>query len=87
MNYISLFLIGFYFISIAERYFIGSIFYENVSDTSGIREFVFGNGFAYHLWSTKNKETECLYVTNTEIYLNLPVRHLYYVRYVNQFFI
>lgn len=76
MNYISILLIGVYFISIVERNFIGRFYYESILDTSGIKELVFGNGFAYHLWNTRNQESEYMYVINTRIYLDLPVRHL-----------
>ena len=76
MNCICIFLIGFSFISIVERNFIGSFYYESVLDTSGIKELVFGNGFAYHLWNTRNQESEYMYVINSKILLDLPVRHL-----------
>lgn len=82
MNFFPFLLIGFYFLSIVEKYFGGKIIYENELDHNGVKELVFGDGFAQHLWSSWNQENEYMCFTNSKICLTLSVRRLYSVRYV-----
>lgn len=81
MKFISLFFFGLYFISTLERKYIEGFFYENLSDTSCVKESDFGNRFAYHIWSTKNQESEYMYVITAMRYLDIPVRQLPFFRY------
>lgn len=81
MKFISLFFFGLYFISTLERNYIGGFFYENLSDTCCVKESDFGNRFVYHIWSTKNQESEYMYVITAKRYVDIPVRQLPFNRY------
>lgn len=81
MKNVSLFFFGLYFLSTLERNFIGGFFYEDLFDTNCVKESDFGNRFAYHIWSTKNQESEYMYVITAKRYLGIPVRQHQSFRY------
>ena len=60
---------------------MGVFLYADSSVTSYIKESYSGNGFAFLLWSTENRNTENMHVITAKICLDIPVRQLQHFRY------